>query len=233
MIVAALAKGRLLPDITALLTEVGLPTPPDLEDPGDRRLIVDAANHLARVRYLLVKPADVPTYVRHGAADLGITGKDVLLEEGWPLDWATALGIGTCQLSVCGRPCRDWTELLAARSDRYRVATRYPSVTRAYFARLGYRPRLIRLSGSVELAPLVGLADAIVDLVATGRTLRDNGLVEYARITDIFACLIVNPRAATCGRTLFSSVVDRLVAASALQTEGLTGPAGRRRPQDA
>lgn len=181
----ALSKGRLLEQALPLLDRVGL-TPVDALD--GRRLRVPCRREDAEL--LVIRPADVPTYVAHGAADLGITGRDVLMERGGaglyePLD----LGIGRCRLSLAALP-GSWP--VTARR-RPRVATKFERLTRAHFAERGEQVEIIRLYGSMELAPLVGLADAIVDLVDTGNTLRANGLVEIETIAAISARLIVNP----------------------------------------
>lgn len=186
----ALAKGRLLQEVLDLLRAAGFPV--DVVE-GDRRLLVDVPE--AGLRYLLARPGDVVTYVREGAADLGITGKDVLLESPEGFYELVDLRVGVCRLAVAGPPPppADWTDYLARRGDRLRVAAKLPAVARHYFAELGVRPRVIPLSGAVELAPLVGLADVILDLVATGRTLRENGLCEYVTVAPVTARLIANP----------------------------------------
>lgn len=164
-----------------LLERAGYLPPEDLVH--TRRLIlVDEDN---QIRYLLAKPVDVPTYVEHGAADLGIVGKDVLLEAGADVHELLDLGIGRCRLAVAGAPER---ELANVR----RVATKYPNYTRKYFLHRNQQVETIYLNGSVELAPLIGLADCIVDLVETGRTLAENGLVTWLDLEDISTRLIAN-----------------------------------------
>lgn len=188
MITLALPKGRLLEEATALLARAGLP-PADL---GDGRLLVQPEEGL---RYLLARPADVVTYVKEGAADLGVAGKDVLGENPGGYYELLDLGIGRCRLSVAGALPRGvgWEEFLAARGNRLRVATKHPAAARAYFAARGLSATIIPLGGALELAPQVGLADVIVDLVQTGRTLRANGLTELAEIMPVTARLIANP----------------------------------------
>ncbi len=185
----ALPKGRLLPEISGLLERAGLPVA-GMEEEG--RLCVDAGGV---VRYLLTRPSDVITYVREGAADLGVTGKDILLENPEGCIELLDLQIGVCRLSVAGvLPAGvGWEEFLARKGNRLRVATKHPVATRRYFAGLGLEPVVITLGGALELAPQVGLADVIVDLVQTGRTLQLNGLYELAEIAPVTARLLANP----------------------------------------
>jgi ATP phosphoribosyltransferase len=182
----ALSKGRILEESLPLLTRIGCEPAGDI----DRLLRVPSRN--SKVSLLIVRPADVPTYVEHGAADLGIVGKDVLMEHGGsalyePLD----LGIARCRLSVAAKkdgPRPDGVH-------RLRIATKYPAITRRHFAGKGEQVEIIKLYGSMELAPLVGLADLIVDLVATGGTLKANGLVEIETICQVTSRLVVNKAA--------------------------------------
>jgi ATP phosphoribosyltransferase len=181
----ALSKGRLLKDSTPLLSALGLAPAGGLDD---RRLRLPSQD--PGVQLLIIRPSDVPTYVEHGAADFGIVGKDVLMEHGSdslyePLD----LGLGKCRLVVAAPKTR------LRRQDRPRVATKYPEITRRHFAARGEQVEIIKLYGSMELAPLVGLADYIVDLVDTGNTLRANGLVEVETIVQVSARLVVNKAA--------------------------------------
>ncbi|MGQ0502601.1 MAG: ATP phosphoribosyltransferase [Panacagrimonas sp.] len=184
----ALSKGRIFEDSLPLLERLGLSPAGDI----DRLLRVPSRN--PDVQLVIIRPADVPTYVEHGAADLGIVGKDVLMEHGGealyePLD----LGIARCRLSIAavkGSPFATPGSLPPRR--RVRVATKYPEITRRHFAARGEQVEIIKLYGSMELAPLVGLADLIVDLVATGNTLKANGLVEAEIITPITARMVVN-----------------------------------------
>lgn len=177
----AVSKGRILDEALPLLARIGIAPAGDI----GRRLIVDTT--APGVQLIIIRATDVPTYVAYGAADAGIAGKDVLLEHGGeglyePLD----LGIARCRLMVCGYPD---TPLPAS---RLRVATKYLNVTQRYYAERGVQAELIKLYGSMELAPLVGLADCIVDLVDTGNTLRANGLAPLEHITDISSRLVVN-----------------------------------------
>jgi ATP phosphoribosyltransferase len=181
----ALPKGRLLEAALELLRDIGV-----AEVDGDsRRLIFDDARRGLRV--LLLKPADVPAYVTYGAADLGIVGKDILLEQEPDVYEPLDLGFGFCRLVVA--ELRElWERDDPARWSWVRVATKYPRLTEEYFSGRGIQVEIVRLDGSIELAPLVGLADRIVDLVQSGETLRANGLVEVAEITRSTARLIVN-----------------------------------------
>ena len=181
----ALPKGRLLEGSLALLGELGV----EAIDPDSRRLIFTDPGR--RLRLLLLKPADVPAYVTYGAADLGIAGQDVLLEQQPDVYEPLDLGFGFCRLVVAERQELFERDNPSAWSW-VRVATKYPRLTEEYFSSRGIQVEIVRLDGSVELAPLVGLADRIVDLVQSGQTLRANGLVEVAEITRSTARLIVN-----------------------------------------
>ena len=191
MITLALSKGRIYDESLPLLAAAGITMADDPE--SSRKLILETSR--ADLRVVLVRATDVPTYVQYGGADLGIVGKDVLLEHGeqglyQPLD----LRIARCRMSVAVR--RDFDYGHAVRQGaRIRVATKYTQIARQHFADKGVHVDLIKLYGSMELAPLTGLADAIVDLVSTGSTLRANHLLEVERIMDISSRLIVNQAA--------------------------------------
>jgi ATP phosphoribosyltransferase len=181
----ALPKGRLLDPAIDLLRELGV----DGVDPDSRKLIF---NDVGRgLEILLLKPADVPAYVTYGAADLGIVGKDILLEQEPDVYEPLDLGFGFCRL-VVAEPRALWERDDPAKWSWVRVATKYPRLTEQYFSARGIQVEIVRLDGSIELAPLVGLAERIVDLVQSGETLRANGLVEVAEITRSTARLIVN-----------------------------------------
>lgn len=181
----ALPKGRLLDPALELLRELGVTG----VDPDSRKLIFrDAGRDL---EILLLKPADVPAYVTYGAADLGIVGKDILLEQEPDVYEPLDLGFGFCRL-VVAEPRSLWERDDPARWSWVRVATKYPRLTEQYFSARGIQVEIVRLDGSIELAPLVGLAERIVDLVQSGETLRANGLVEVAEITRSTARVIVN-----------------------------------------
>lgn len=182
----ALPKGRLLPRSLRLLESAGLPFP---EAHGDSRRLMFSDPSVA-ARLILVKPVDVVTYVEHGAADLGIVGEDVLHESGVDVLQPLTLPYGQCRIVVAGTPAQKRANLRLL--TNLRVATKYPRLTREYFSRHGLSAEIIGLSGSIELGPTIGLADLLVDVVDTGRTLRENGLVEIETILRSSACVIVN-----------------------------------------
>jgi ATP phosphoribosyltransferase len=208
MITLALSKGRIFDETTPLLARAGI-TP--LEDPEiSRKLIVGTSN--PNVRIVVVRASDVPTYVQYGAADLGVAGKDVLMEHGGaglyqPLD----LGIARCRLCVAVPAGFDYASAVR-RGARLRVATKYVATAREHFASKGVHVDVIKLYGSMELAPLAGLADAIVDLVSSGGTLRANNLVEVEQIVAISSRLIVNQAALKLKREEVMPVIDQLEA---------------------
>jgi ATP phosphoribosyltransferase len=181
----ALPKGRLLDGALELLRDCGV----DGVAAESRKLIFDDARR--GLRLLLLKPADVPSYVAYGAADLGIVGKDILLEQEPDVYEPLDLGFGFCRL-VVAEPRALSERDDPARWSWVRVATKYPRLTEQYFSNRGIQVEIVRLDGSIELAPLVGLAERIVDLVQSGETLRANGLVEVAEIARSTARLIVN-----------------------------------------
>jgi ATP phosphoribosyltransferase len=191
MITLALSKGRIFEDSLPLLQAAGIEV---LEDPEKSRKLILATRDPS-VRVVLVRASDVPTYVQYGGADLGVTGLDTLIEHGGqglyqPLD----LNIARCRVSVAARSDFDYQSAVR-QGSRLRVATKYVAIAREFFAQKGVHVDLIKLYGSMELAPLTGLADAIVDLVSTGGTLKANNLVEVERIMDISARLVVNQAA--------------------------------------
>jgi len=202
-ITLALSKGRIFEETLPLLKAAGIT--PACDPESSRQLIIPT--NLPHVRLLIVRATDVPTYVQYGGADLGIAGKDVLLEHGGEgLYQLLDLGIARCRLSVAVPQAFDYAQAVRLGS-RIRVATKYLQSARAHFAAKGVHVDLIKLYGSMELAPLVGLADAIVDLVSTGSTLRANGLVEVERIAEISSRLIVNQAALKVKRTLIQPLV--------------------------
>jgi ATP phosphoribosyltransferase len=206
----ALSKGRILAETLPLLAAAGIVP---LEDPEtSRKLIVPTRK--PGVSLVLLRASDVPTYVQYGAADLGVAGKDVLLEHGGdglyqPLD----LGIGRCRMSVATRRGFDWAGTVQ-RGARIRVATKYVTTAREHFGAKGMHVDLIKLYGSMELAPLAGLAEAIVDLISTGNTLKANDLVEVETIMPISSRLIVSPSALKLKRDTVKPVIDALAAAA-------------------
>ncbi|MDD2321448.1 MAG: ATP phosphoribosyltransferase [Geobacteraceae bacterium] len=186
-ITIAIPKGRILHDSVALFKKIGIDCEQLLSD--TRKLIFD--DPAQKMRYMIVRATDVPTYVEYGCADLGIVGKDTLLEQQKDLYEPLDLKFGYCRL-VVAEPAE-----LSRNDDplswaNIRIATKYPNVTEKYFAGKGVQVEIIKLYGSIELAPLVGLSERIVDLVSTGETLRQNGLVEVETIAEITCRLIVN-----------------------------------------
>ena len=209
MITFALPKGRIFDEIVPLLNAAGIEVAEDPEK--TRKLIVGTSR--SDVRLVLVRASDVPTYVQYGGADLGVVGKDTLLEHGGeglyqPLD----LNIAKCRMSVAVRADFDYAAAVK-QGSRIRVATKYPQIARDHFANKGVHVDVIKLYGSMELAPLTGLADAIVDLVSTGSTLRANHLVEVEQIMKISARLIVNQAALKLKRVPLRGIIDALGAA--------------------
>ena len=211
MLTLALSKGRILDDTAGLLQRCGIVIDIALAD--SRKLILPTGD--PNLRLLIVRATDVPTYVQHGAADLGIAGKDVMLEHGGdglyqPVD----LGIGRCRMCVAAPAGFDY-ENAVRRGQRLRVATKYVNVATRHFARKGVHTDLIKLYGSMELAPLVGLADAIVDVVSTGSTLKANNLVEVEDIMPISARLIVNQAALKMRQAALAPLIAALERAAA------------------
>jgi ATP phosphoribosyltransferase len=208
-ITIALSKGRIFEETLPLLAAAGIV--PEENPERSRRLII--ATNRADVRVVIVRAADVPTYVQYGAADLGIAGKDVLLEHGGaglyqPLD----LKIARCRLCVAAPAGFDYAAQVR-RGARLRVATKYIKTAREHFAAKGVHVDLIKLYGSMELAPLAGLADAIVDLVSTGNTLKANDLVEVEEIMPISSRLIVNQASLKMKRSLLQPVIHAFESA--------------------
>ena len=213
MITLALSKGRIFEDTLPLLRAAGIEV---LEDPEKSRKLIIGTNR-PDVRVVLVRASDVPTYVQHGGADLGVAGLDVLLEhsaseEGQggggtglyrPLD----LNIARCRMSVATREDFDYASAVR-QGSRIRVATKFTHIARQHFANKGVHVDIIKLYGSMELAPLTGLAEAIVDVVSTGSTLKANHLVEVEHIMNISARLVVNPAALKLKRAVLRPLLD-------------------------
>ena len=210
-ITLALSKGRIFDETLPLLKAAGIEV---LEDPEKSRKLILPTNQPG-VRVVLVRASDVPTYVEHGGADLGVTGKDTLIEHGGqglyqPLD----LRIARCRVSVAVRADFDYATAVR-QGSRLRVATKYTTIARDFFATKGVHVDLIKLYGSMELAPLTGLADAIVDLVSTGNTLKANQLVEVERIMDISSRLVVNQASLKLKQARLRPLLDAFAAATA------------------
>ena len=200
-LVVALSKGRTVKALVPLLTRAGIDASALARD--DRSLVRDVGN----LRFLLLKPDDVPTYVEHGAADMGVCGRDVLRERESDLLVPLDLEIGRCKMIVAA------PKGAKPPSDLVRVATKYPQTAAAHFAARGVQAEIISLSGSVELAPLAGLADFIVDLVETGETLRQNGLDVVAEVATVSTVIAVNRAAYKLRRAEIVELLERLRAA--------------------
>lgn len=205
-ITIAVSKGRIFEEAMPLLASIGI-QPKD--DPDKSRKLVLETNH-PNIRLLVIRATDVPTYVERGAAELGIAGKDVLLEYNGdglyePLD----LGIAKCRMMLAGM--KDAAPVV----DRPRVATKYTNITRNYFAKLGQQVEIIKLYGSMELGPVLGLSDWIVDLVDTGNTLKANGLVTLEHIADISSRLVVNKAAMKMKSAQIKPILENLSRAVA------------------
>ena len=183
----ALPKGRILNEAVALFKKIGIDCSDVIED--SRKLIFE--NKKDRIRFMVIRSQDVPTYVEYGAADVGIAGKDVLLEQERDIYEPLDLGIGFCRM-VVAEPKELGTKDNPQHWTHIRVATKYPNITQKYFLDKGIQVEIIKLYGSIELAPILGLSERIVDLVATGETLRRNGLVEVEEIMKVTSKLICN-----------------------------------------
>src|SRR5437879_1729990 len=199
----ALPKGRLLDPALQLLSAMGIQ---GLEADMRKLLLADAERDL---RFIFLKPADIPTYVQYGAADLGIVGKDILAEQQPDVYEPVDLGFGFCRL-VVAEPRELWERDDPAKWSLVRVATKYPRLTEEYFSDRGVQVEIVRLDGSIELAPLIGLAERIVDLVQSGETLRANGLVEVAEIARSTARLIVNRASMKTEHAAVTGLIDQL-----------------------
>ena len=214
MITLALSKGRIFDETLPLLAAAGIEV---LEDPEKSRKLILPTNR-PDVRVVLVRATDVPTYVQYGGADIGVTGKDTLIEHGGqglyqPLD----LRIAKCRVSVAVRSDFDYAQAVR-QGSRLKVATKYTSIAREFFAAKGVHVDMVKLYGSMELAPLTGLADAIVDLVSTGNTLKANHLVEVERIMDISSYLVVNQAALKLKQAPLRRIIDAFASAIPAQS---------------
>ncbi|AXE34911.1 ATP phosphoribosyltransferase [Chromobacterium phragmitis] len=205
----ALSKGRIFEETLPLLAAAGIVP---VENPESSRKLIIGTNH-PEVQLVIVRASDVPTYVQYGAADLGIAGRDVLIEHGGaglyqPLD----LNIAKCKMMVAVQEGFDY-DAAVRRGARLKIATKYPQIAREHFAKKGVHVDIIKLYGSMELAPLVGLADAIVDLVSTGGTLRANKLAAVEHIIDISSRLVVNQAALKLKYDAIQPVLDAFAGA--------------------
>ena len=184
----ALGKGRLAKQTLELFEKIGI-TCEEMKDKDSRKLIF--TNEELKLRFFLAKGLDVPTYVVYGAADIGVVGKDTILEEGRKVHEVLDLGYGKCKMCVCGY--KDAAPLLQ-HHELIRVATKYPNIAKDYFYNTKHQTvEIIKLNGSIELAPIVGLSEVIVDIVETGSTLRENGLEVLEEVCPLSARMIVNP----------------------------------------
>ena len=207
----ALSKGRIFEETVPLLAAAGIEVTEDVEK--SRKLIFDT--NQPNVRVVLVRASDVPVYVQYGGADLGVSGLDSLIEHGGqglylPLD----LQIAKCRVSVAVRNGFDYAHAVK-QGARLRIATKYPEIARNFFATKGVHVDMVKLYGSMELAPLTGMADAIVDLVSTGNTLKANDLVEVERIMDISSRLVVNQASLKLKQAPLRHIIDAFTAAVA------------------
>ena len=183
----ALAKGRLAKKSLALFEQIGI-SMDEMKDPDTRKLIF--VNEDLKIKMFLAKASDVPTYVEYGAADIGIVGKDTILEEGRNIYEVLDLGFGKCRMCICGP--ENAKELLN-HHELIRVATKYPRIAKDYFYNKKHQTvEIIKLNGSIELAPIVGLSEVICDIVETGSTLRENGLSVLEEVCPLSACMVVN-----------------------------------------
>ena len=204
LITLALAKGRLADETFTLLEHMGIDcTQP--RNPGRQLVLQDEANG---IRFILVKPSDVPTYVDHGVADLGVVGKDTLMEAGRPLYEVLDLGFGRCRLCVAGYP----EQTASVRHATFRVATKYPSIARSWWENQGRSIEIIELHGSVELGPVIGLSDVILDIVESGSTLKANGLEVLEEVCPISARLVCNRVSLKTKRGRIQPLIDGLEA---------------------
>ena len=201
VVTIALAKGRLAEEALKLLEGMGIDCS-EPRHPGRQLVLWDRASN---TRFILVKPSDVPVYVDHGVADLGVVGKDTLLEAGRPLYEVLDLGFGRCRLCIAGYADR---QNQSATRATFRVATKYPNVARDYYAAKGQTIEVIELHGSVELGPVIGLSDVILDIVESGSTLRANGLTVLEDVCDVSARLVVNRVSLKTKRQRIREIID-------------------------
>lgn len=196
----AMPKGRIFEEAVELLRKADFRLPPEFDDSRKLMLEVEEEN----LRFMLAKPMDVVTYVEHGVADIGIAGKDVMLEEDRDVYELLDLKISACYLAVAGLPDTQLSDVAP------KVASKYPNVASSYFREQGEQVEIIKLNGSIELAPLIGLAERIVDIVSTGQTLKENGLVEYGRIAEVTSRLVANPVSYRLKEKRITEIVERL-----------------------
>jgi len=201
-LIVALPKGRIMDEAIEMLRQAGFTLPQN--DDLSRKLIIE--DEYSQMTFILAKPSDVPIYVEYGAADLGVVGKDVLLEENRDVYELLDLQIGACRLSIAGIADAEKPSTRIVP----RIATKFSRVASEYFRRQGKQVEIIKLNGSIEIAPLIGLADCIVDIVSTGRTLKENGLVELEQIMPITSRLIANRMSYRMKHADITNIVDKL-----------------------
>lgn len=205
VITFALAKGRLAEQAFTLLENLGIDCS-EPRNPGRQLVLWDKKNN---IRFILVKPSDVPTYVDHGVADFGVVGKDTLLEAGRPLYEVLDLTFGRCRLCIAGYA--DQKNQQATRAT-FRVATKYPNVARRYYDQKGQTIEIIELHGSIELGPVIGLSDVILDIVESGSTLRANGLSVLEEVAECSARLVVNRVSMKTKRERIRQIINGMAA---------------------
>lgn len=196
----AMPKGRIFEEAVDLLRAAKFQLPPEFDD--NRKLILEVEEE--NIRFILAKPMDVATYVEQGVADIGIAGKDVMLEEERDVYELLDLKISSCYLAVAGLPNTKLSDVAP------KVASKYPNIASSFFREQGEQVEIIKLNGSIELAPLIGLAERIVDIISTGQTLRENGLVEYEKIANVTSRLIANPVSYRIKEKRITELVNRL-----------------------
>lgn len=203
----ALTKGRLANQTMELLEKIGISCE-EIREKDTRRLVF--TNEEMKLKFFLAKGPDVPTYVEYGAADIGVTGKDVILEEGRKVHEVLDLGFGKCRMCVCGFP---EAASFLQHHELIRVATKYPNIAKDYFYNTRHQTvEIIRLNGSIELAPIVGLSEVIVDIVETGSTLKENGLKVLEEVCPLSARMIVNPVSLRMENDRIRDLLDRIRA---------------------
>ena len=201
----ALAKGRLAKKSLALFEQIGI-SMDEMKDPDTRKLIF--VNEDLKIKMFLAKASDVPTYVEYGAADIGIVGRDTILEEGRKVHEVLDLGYGKCRMCICGPK---EAEDLLKHHELIRVATKYPNIAKDYFYNVKHQTvEIIKLNGSIELAPIVGLSEVICDIVETGSTLRENGLTVLEEVCPLSARMIVNPVSMRMESERIKDLIQRL-----------------------
>lgn len=210
----ALAKGRIAQKTMGILEKIGI-TCEEMKDPSSRKLIF--VNEELKLKFFLAKTSDVPTYVEYGAADIGVVGKDTILEEGRKLYEVIDLGLGVCRMCVAGP--KEAKQLLQS-GQLIRVATKYPNIAKDYFYNRKHQTvEIIKLNGSIELAPIVGLAEVIVDIVETGSTLRENGLEVLEEICPLSARMVVNEVSMKMEHDRITQIIRDLKQTLALELE--------------